>query len=215
VIPASNELPASVIAAAVEGAGMSPLPDGVPEQFSVYFDLLQRWNNRLNLTAIRDPERILRRHFLECIFCAQNLPTGINTLLDYGSGAGFPGIPIGLCRPEIRVTLAESQGKKAGFLREAVRTLGLEIEIYSGRVEDLPPERLFDAVALRAVDRMAEAIKEAVLRIVDSGWLVILASKDSIEIPASFIVRQKAVPGSEYGLLFLAQKRDVPRETLP
>jgi 16S rRNA (guanine527-N7)-methyltransferase len=207
---ASNGLPASVIATAVERAGMPPLPSGVAEQFSAYFDLLQRWNSRLNLTAIRNPEEILQRHFLECIFCAQNLPAGINTLLDYGSGAGFPGIPIALCRPEIRVTLAESQGKKASFLREAVRTLGIETAVYSGRVEDLPRERIFDAVALRAVDRMTEAIKEAVLLARELGWLIVLTSRDSLEIPAGFMVFEKSVPNSENGVLLLAQKCDVP-----
>jgi 16S rRNA (guanine527-N7)-methyltransferase len=203
-----------VVAAAVERAGMPSLPGSAAEQFSVYFDLLQRWNNRLNLTAIRDPSEILKRHFLECIFCAQNLPNGINSLLDYGSGAGFPGIPIALCRPEIQLTLAESQGKKASFLREAVRTLGIDTEVYLGRVEDLPPERVFDAVALRAVDQMKEAIREAVLRVRDSGWLMVLASRDSVEIPAGFMVLEKPVPKSEKGVLFLGRKSDVPRETL-
>ena len=69
----------------------------------------------MNLTAVREPEAIIRRHFVECAFAAQHLPTDITTLLDYGSGAGLPGIPIAICRPEIRVTLAEAQGKKAPF----------------------------------------------------------------------------------------------------
>jgi len=88
-------------------------------EFGAYAALLIRWNARMNLTAVRDEEGILRRHFAESIVCARILPPGITTLLDFGSGAGFPGLPIALCRREIAVTLAESQGKKVAFLREA------------------------------------------------------------------------------------------------
>ena len=95
-------------------------------RFEEYLALILRWNSRMNLTAIRDEEEILARHFVESIACAQHFPEGIGTLLDFGSGAGFPGIPIALCRPEIAVTLAESQSKKAAFLQETVRILGLQ-----------------------------------------------------------------------------------------
>ncbi len=209
-----DALPAEVIEAAVENAGMDPLAAGVAEKFSRYFDLLRQWNARLNLTAIRDPEGVLRRHFLECIFCAENLPDGIATLLDYGSGAGFPGLPIALCRPEILVTLAESQGKKASFLREAVRSLGVAAEVRSGRVEELPSDLRFDAVSLRAVERMAEAVERGAQRLRDSGWLVVLATKGFPGIPAGFRVTERTIPGSENGVLMLAQKENVPRETL-
>ena len=102
-----------------------------------------RWNARLSLTSIREPAQIIRRHFVECAFAAQHLPADIETLLDYGSGAGFPGIPFAICRPEIRVTLAEAQGKKASFLREVVRTVGTGTEVYDGRVEAMPPGHSF------------------------------------------------------------------------
>jgi len=100
------------------------LDDATAVRFADYCALLLRWNTRTNLTAVRDEEGILSRHFVESIACARALPPGITTLLDYGSGAGFPGLPIALCRPEIAVTLAESQNKKAAFLLEAVRMLG-------------------------------------------------------------------------------------------
>src|ERR1700688_350933 len=117
-------------------------------QLSTYLDLLLKWNARTNLTAIRDPEEIVRRHFGESLFAARHLDPDATTLLDFGSGAGFPGLPIALLRPEITVTLAESQNKKATFLREAVRTLALPTEVWSGRVESMPPSRLFHTVAL-------------------------------------------------------------------
>src|SRR5260370_9522 len=110
-------------------------------------DLLLKWNARTNLTAIRDPEEIVRRHFGESLFAARHLnPTTPDpspmTLLDFGSGAGFPGLPIALLRPDLQVTLAESQNKKAAFLREAVRTLILpNVEVWDARVEALPANR--------------------------------------------------------------------------
>src|SRR5580658_6640344 len=74
------------------------------EQFEAYLALLLKWNARINLTAVRKPEEIVRRHFMESIFAARQVPKKTKTLLDYGSGAGFPGIPIAICRPEIGVT---------------------------------------------------------------------------------------------------------------
>ena len=91
----------------------------------------------LNLSAIRDEEGIISRHLVESIVVSSELPQGIKTLLDFGSGAGLPGIPIAICRPEIAVTLAESQGKKAAFLQEAVRVLGIGAKVHAGRAEAL------------------------------------------------------------------------------
>ena len=81
------------------GAGLEPLDAALAGRFEDYLSLILRWNTRVNLTAIRDEEGILRRHFVESIACARALPGGISTLLDFGSGAGFPGIPTALCRP--------------------------------------------------------------------------------------------------------------------
>ena len=113
-----------------------PLDPVLSQRFGTLLSLFLRWSARINLTSIRDEDGILSRHFVESIACARALPAGISTLLDFGSGAGFPGIPIALCRPEIAVTLAESQGKKAAFLREAVRVLGVTAMVHSGRAED-------------------------------------------------------------------------------
>ncbi len=169
--------PAS-IEKAIQDAGLSRITPEALEQFEIYLELLLRWNSKLNLTAIREPEEIVRRHFVECIQCAQAIPAVARgaTLLDFGSGAGFPGIPIAICRPEIRVTLAESQGKKASFLREAVRTLKLDAEVVPLRVEDLPRERRFSVVTMRAVDKMERALPSAVERLDFGGWLVLFAT---------------------------------------
>ena len=144
-------------------------------QLSTYLDLLLKWNARTNLTAIRDSEEIVRRHFGESLFVAAHLPD-CATLLDLGSGAGFPGLPIQLARPALLVTLAESQNKKASFLREVVRTLGLSTEVWADRVERMAPDRLFDVVALRAVDNPAVALQQARGRLAVDGRIAHLTS---------------------------------------
>uniref|UniRef100_E6QL23 Methyltransferase GidB n=1 Tax=mine drainage metagenome TaxID=410659 RepID=E6QL23_9ZZZZ len=171
-------------------ADSPPLSSELLARFDNYLQLLLRWNARTNLTAIRDPETILRRHFVESILCARALPAGISTLLDFGSGAGFPGLPIALCRPEISVTLAESQHKKAAFLREAVRTLYLRtpdmpVHVHAERAEAL--EQKFSCVTLRAVDKMHQATPSAIRLLENSAWLAILTTApeaDSIKTVA-------------------------------
>ena len=169
---------AAGIEAAVERAGLQPLTPDAAKHFETYLELLLKWNARLNLTAIRGPEGILERHFLECIFAAQQLPSNIKTLLDFGSGGGFPGVPFAICRPEIQVTLGESQSKKAAFLREVVRTLNLpNVYVFNGRVEAL--NQKFAAVALRAVDKMPEACRAAEPKIAPEGHFILFVTRDS------------------------------------
>jgi 16S rRNA (guanine527-N7)-methyltransferase len=168
-------LPDSQIAALLAPYLSTSAPAALYAQLSTYLDLLLKWNARTNLTAIRDPEEIVRRHFGESLFVAQHLGP-CATLLDFGSGAGFPGLPIQIFRPEISVVLAESQNKKATFLREVVRTLSLKTEIWAARVETMPPSRLFDTVTMRAVDDMAVALPAATTRIALGGQLAILTS---------------------------------------
>src|ERR1017187_5721245 len=152
--------------------GLATLDNIAGERFDRYLALLVRWNARVNLTSIRDIDEILPRHFVESIACAQALPAGIRTLLDFGSGGGFPGIPIALCRPEMAVTLAESQGKKAAFRQEAVRVLGAPATVHSGRAETRASR--FDCVTLRAVDRMEQAVAAAARLVGDRGWVALM-----------------------------------------
>jgi 16S rRNA (guanine527-N7)-methyltransferase len=180
---------AAQIEKAFSQAGVLDLPVGAHDKFRAYLELLLRWNQRLSLTAVREPDQIIQRHFVECAFVAQRLPRDIADLLDYGSGAGMPGIPIAICRPEICVTLAEAHGKKASFLREALRVLQLEGEVYDGRVESMP-ERQFDAVAMRAVEKMDLAIPLALQRV--KRYLVLLTTE------RSDLARGKAVPELEW-----------------
>jgi 16S rRNA (guanine527-N7)-methyltransferase len=177
---------------------------------STYLDLLLKWNARTNLTAIRDPEEIVRRHFGESLFAARhldpaNLDPGTITLLDFGSGAGFPGLPIALLRPDIQVTLAESQNKKAAFLREAVRTLNLpNVEVWAARVETLPANRQFHIVALRAVDNMEAALAAAKVRIVPGGQLALLTTVPQVPSGGCSL----PLPNSQSGILHFQTFRD-------
>ena len=159
-------------------AGLDPLDPALASRFESHLSLILRWNARINLTAIRDEEGILSRHFVESIACARALPTGITTLLDFGSGAGFPGIPIALCRPEIDVTLAESTNKKAAFLQEAIRVLDLTAKVHSERAELLPAQ--FDCVTLRAVDRMELAVQAAAKLVRPGGWLALMTTRTDL-----------------------------------
>ena len=186
-----------------ERVGFEP-PPGIYAQLSSYLDLLLKWNARTNLTAIREPEEIVRRHFGESLFAARHLAAETDSLLDLGSGAGFPGIPIALMHPQIQITLAESQNKKASFLREVARTLGLsQVEVWAGRAESLPADRRFHTVTLRAVDNMAAAIAAAEPRAVRQ--IMLLTSAGSIPAIPDFPNQTRiSVPESESRVLLLA-----------
>ena len=189
--------------------GLDPLESAIANRFAAYCALLLRWNARTNLTAVRDEGGILSRHFLESIAAARALPSNIATLLDFGSGAGFPGIPIALCRPEIAVTLAESQGKKAAFLQEAVRSLELSAKVHSARAESLAAQ--FDCVTLRAVDQMVLAVQAASRRLLPGGWLALMTTESesgSLQVSADEQFSWSSpsqLPGSNQRVLLLGR----------
>lgn len=158
--------------------GIAPLDTETTARFETYLSLFVRWNGRINLSSVRDADGIISRHLIESIKVARILPIGVSTLLDFGSGGGLPGIPIALCRPEIAVTLAESQSKKAAFLQEALRVLAISAKVHSGRAEIL--SELFDCVAMRAVDKMAVAVSAAGRLVVSGGWLALMTTKGDV-----------------------------------
>ena len=116
-----------------------------------YLALLARWNQTYNLTAIRDPHQMLAKHLLDSLAMHAHLD-GIERLADLGTGPGLPGIPLAIARPNLQVTLVESNGKKARFLREAVRQLKLgNANVAETRIEAFHPPARFDAITARAL----------------------------------------------------------------
>ena len=134
--------------------GEFPLNSGQLDQLEQHYKLLQAWNARLNLTRIVSLEDTVRMHYWESLFLAQHLPAGALSIADVGSGAGFPGIPIAVFRPECRVTLIESHRRKAVFLQEASRNIP-NVDVVAERAESLKSR--YDWVVSRAV-RPAEIL---------------------------------------------------------
>jgi len=151
---------------------------------STYINILQQWNARTNLTAIRDPREMLTRHFGESLFAACHLIARASTaeVIDLGSGAGFPGLPLKLWAPGIRLTLIESQNKKATFLREVVRALSLkDVEVYCGRGESFAGKA--HLVTMRAVEKFEDAVQVAMGLANEGGRLGILIG--AAQVPAA------------------------------
>jgi len=118
-----------------------PAYDNQVLQIQQYIEILLRWNEKISLTAIRDPLEILYRHFCESMYAAEAIPVQGGRLADVGSGGGFPGLPLKISRPDLRVFLVESNLKKATFLAEVVRELGLnDTQVLVRRYEELHEE---------------------------------------------------------------------------
>lgn len=153
-----------------------------------YLAELEKWNAAYNLTAVRDPLEMVTRHLLDSLAllpAVQDLP--IRRLLDVGSGAGLPGIPLALARPDWHVTLLDSNGKKARFLRHVVRTLGLDnVEVVEGRVEQHDPSAPYDAIVSRAFSGLSEFLNVTGHLLAPGGhWLAMKGRLDDNELAAT------------------------------
>lgn len=147
------------IIAGVECLGL-PLPEGAIPRLATYLALLERWNRAYNLTAVRDPDAMVIRHLLDSLSI---LPWIAGPrVLDVGSGAGLPGIPLAIARPEVTFCLLDSNGKRTRFLNQVVAELQLKnVEVVRSRVEDYQPEIPFNSVASRAFATLAELLANA------------------------------------------------------
>lgn len=146
--PAARErLETGLDALALERALAAPLLD--------YLALLLRWNHTYNLTAVRDPLEMVDKHLLDSLAMHRHLDAiaaAGGALADLGTGAGLPGIPLAIAKPGLRVTLVESNGKKARFMREAIRRLGLaDARVAESRIEALDEPGAYDAITARAL----------------------------------------------------------------
>src|SRR3984893_48752 len=213
--------------------GSAILSPAQMQDISTYIDILLRWNARINLTAVRDPEAIVPRHFGESLFTARHLfpqsspvpsvssvvkvfePFASNvqiTLADIGSGAGFPGLPIKLWAPHLSLTLIESNHKKATFLREVTRALRLtDVNIQNQRAEELPGSR-FDVVTLRAVERFETALPIAAALVAPAGRLSLLIgasqkAQAQASLPKFLWSEPVPIPGSSARILLTGHRQ--------
>jgi 16S rRNA (guanine527-N7)-methyltransferase len=155
-------------------------------QIATYTDLLMKWNAHINLTAVRDPEEIVTRHFGESLFAArQLLSDGTDqTAIDIGSGAGFPGLPLKIWCPELSLTLIEAHQRKAVFLREVVRALGLSgVQVFADRAENLKLRA--SLVILRAVENFDKILPVGSMLIAPNGRLALLIGDTQIQTSKS------------------------------
>jgi len=179
---------AEKLAAGLEQLGI-PLGGEQQQRLLDYLVLLQKWNKVYNLTAVREPENMLYQHLLDSLAVLPHV--GAGHLLDVGSGAGLPGIPLAVANPALRVTLLDSNHKKTTFLRQACIELGLNnVAVACMRVDAFEPQQLFDAVISRAFSDLSEFVRLAA-RLSRPGG-VLLAMKgiypydELAQLPAEF-----------------------------
>jgi 16S rRNA (guanine527-N7)-methyltransferase len=178
------------------------------EYISIYIDILLRWNARINLTAVRQPEEIVTRHFGESLFAArclfptpvadsrphvyQQRPTTNDRVIDVGSGAGFPGLPIKIWAPQVHLTLIEANQKKATFLKEVARAVTLtNIDVVSVRAENFSGQA--EIVTLRAVESFEKILPVAARLVIPGGRLALLIGRSQVR----FVHRLRGFSWSE------------------
>lgn len=187
----------------------SALTQSQIESLQAYLDLLLKWNSKINLTSVRDPDEMVGRHFGESLFAARGIfPEPIPaSVIDVGAGAGFPGIPLKIWNQSIELILVESNGKKSAFLREVARALNLEqVVVESKRAESLLAK--VDVVTLRAVERFDAILPTARKLLRSGGRLALLIGEAQTEIAKSILSDLKwtdpiRIPLSDNRVLFI------------
>jgi 16S rRNA (guanine527-N7)-methyltransferase len=160
----------------------------------IYKQLLIKWNKVFNLISVKGVDEIVTHHFLDCLAVVPFIEG--NNVLDVGSGAGLPGIIIGLCYPEKNITLVDSVGKKTTFLKQTCAELNLSnITIINKRVEDITTNKLFDSIIARAFAEMQVLIDLTRHLIEDKGvWYGMKSKKfNEEEISTNFVVEKRDI----------------------
>jgi len=199
------------------------LPDDTQRRLLAYIALIEKWNRVYNLTAIREPEKMVSHHLLDSLAVAPHLHP--KRLLDVGSGAGLPGIPLALANPELHVTVLDSNHKKAAFLKQAVIELALDkVEVCAERVESWQTQDRFDVIISRAFSDMGEFVRVTQHLLAPGGLFAAMKGLHPYEeidkLPPGFKVTQVlplAVPGLEGArhLALIAKEEQVPSRTEP
>jgi 16S rRNA (guanine527-N7)-methyltransferase len=147
---------AAQLSAGIAALGQE-LPDGTEAGLLAYLALLDKWNRVYNLTAVREPARMVSHHLLDSLAAVPYFDAA--TVLDVGSGGGLPGIPLAIARPDIQVTLIDCVAKKTAFLLQVKAELGLaNVRVMTGRVEEIRPETRFDIITSRAFSDLREFV---------------------------------------------------------
>lgn len=133
------------------GIELSPKQE---QQFTLYYNLLIEWNSKLNLTSITEKEEVYIKHFYDSICLTKAISISNQTILDVGSGAGFPSIPLKIVFPHLRITIIDALQKRVHFLQELTDTLGISAELIHGRVEEFARRESYDIVTARAVSNL-------------------------------------------------------------
>ena len=158
------------------------LPAAVHEKLLAYVALLYKWNKTYSLTALKEQDKAVSHHLLDSLSILPFIPAG--RLLDVGSGGGTPGIPLAIARPDVAVTLLDSNTKKTAFLQQAAIELGLRnISVHAGRVEQYHPQVGFEAVTSRAFAELADFVALSAHLLVENGaWLAMKGVYPQAEI---------------------------------
>jgi 16S rRNA (guanine527-N7)-methyltransferase len=173
--------------------GLSAMGLALPPQshrlLAAYIALIAKWNRVHNLTAVREPEQMVVLHLLDSLSVLPHLG-GAKTLLDVGTGAGLPGIPLAIARPDLEVTLLDASHKKASFLTQAKSELGLaNVSVACERVEEWKPGRTFDVVVSRAFSDLADFVSQARHLVAPAGQMLAMKGVHPFEeiakVPAS------------------------------
>ena len=145
------------------------------ELFEAYREIILLWNSKMNLVSLQSELDLPVRHFIDSLTLLPYLPAGPGTLLDIGSGAGFPSIPVKIVREDLHMTLLEASRKKSSFLKEVVRKLGLQgISVMNGRLEELlkkDNKPSFDLVVSRATLKLPELVAQGLPLLKEGGFL--------------------------------------------
>jgi 16S rRNA (guanine527-N7)-methyltransferase len=173
--------------------GLSAMGLDLPPQshrlLAAYIALIAKWNRVHNLTAVREPEQMVVLHLLDSLSVLPHLG-GAKTLLDVGTGAGLPGIPLAIARPDLEVALLDASHKKASFLTQAKAELGLaNVSVACERVEEWKPGRAFDVVVSRAFSDLADFVSQARHLVAPAGQMLAMKGVHPFEeiakVPAS------------------------------
>lgn len=168
------------------------LPDPLAERLTAYYELLVRWNRKINLTSIENVDEAIDRLLLEPIIATRHFPPGVRRLMDIGSGGGSPAIPFKLTLPDVDLTMVEVKARKSAFLREAIRQLGLgRAQVETARYEELlaRPElhESFEAVSLRAVRTETRVLTTLQAFLAPGGSLVLFRGPEGPDVPTTVV----------------------------